>query len=457
MTRNRFIENLKTVILVVLFLTTILLLYLLWGPSFSPNIAQIFEPESNYMPVNAADYIEPLYVAYCRGGEAFSFAADPKHEFAEGVNTFAAYNSAEALLAEISESTYKEAMGTFKSAQICLGYNVPFLEFCEYFGIGRVMGADSIEYMESFAFSEASSESVFIKDGTNHKFYRLLFAESHAVPENDKSDGFGLRYYAGDILGGGSNALISLSGESHLESLIFNAESDDQSRREMAEAVFGDTFDFVRRITDSFGNNTYMYGYGQKTLSSNVSGRFEYQSEQGSAENAGFFKELESALEFAKGFGGLEDDLVLCNVSRSRGKTQGYVFEFCQKLGGVRLYSEDGPALMVEICGSQVIRAERFSVDAQWTSAEDALPAAEPANVLANNCNHIYNISTNSMLAVDQAQAYSYVADNVRYLTLGYFESEASGTLIPCWVAATDTAQFYFDLYTAAPLGFERT
>ena len=455
MTRSRLIENLNTVILVVLFLTTILLLYLLWGRSFTPSIAQIFEPEGNSAPVNAADYIEPLYVACCDGNDSYSFAVDPGYEFIRSITNFASYNSSEALLTEISEATYREAMGTFRSEQICLGYNVPFTEFCEYFKIGRVMGADSLEYMESFAFSEASKESVFVKDGKNNKYYRLLFAEGHEVPAAYKNDSFGIRYYAGDILGGSSSALIPLAAESSLESLGF--EADGQDRREMAEAIFGDTFDFVRRITDSFGNITYMYGYGQKTLTSSVSGRFEYQAEVGAVEPLGFFKEMEAALDFAESFGGLNVPLVLSNAERIGGRSQSYVFEFSQKINGVRVCSENGPALTVEICGGQVTKANRFSADVQpASSGAEPSAAAEPANVLANNCNHIYNISTNSMLAVDQAQAYSYVADSIKYLSLGYFESEASGMLVPCWVAATDTAQFYFDLYTAAPLGFER-
>ena len=457
MTQNRLIEYLKTVILVVLFLTTILLLYLLWGQSLAPGIVGIFEPGASAQSISAKDYIEPLYVAYGNGDGSFVLAENTESDFQSSIAGFAAYNSGEAMLTEISKDTFDEVVEKYKSRMVSFGYNLPFEEFCELFGIGRVLGAESVAYLESFAFSEASKESVFVKDEYNEKYYRLLFAEGHDIPNIPQTGPESLCYGAGDILGGSSHALISLAPTGNLAELScsFDAEGS-ASRRDLAEDIFGDTLDFVRRITDSFGNITYMYGYGQESLTANVDGSYEYKTEGSNLESLGFFKELDSALSFAAVFGGLEDEFVLNNVIRTgSAKSASYTFEFVQKVCGVRVFSDHGPALSIETKGGQVLNASRRIISAQSASGE-TVAAAEPANVLANNCNHIYNISTNSMLAVDSAQAYSYVADNVRFVQKAYFTLEQGDLLMPCWLVGTDTALFFFDLYDASPLGFNR-
>ena len=81
-------------------------------------------------------------------------------------------------------------------------------------------------------------------------------------------------YPASEILGFG-RAYVAVSVESSLSEGSFISEAAERGRdlrTSMAEAVMGENFDFVRRISDGFGNTTYMYGYGQKTFTARADG-----------------------------------------------------------------------------------------------------------------------------------------------------------------------------------------
>ena len=74
--RSRLIEHAKSVILVVLFIATILLLYLLWGKDYlRPAAVTVLRGQA--AEVNESLLVVPDYVAYGSGDGSFSLADDP--------------------------------------------------------------------------------------------------------------------------------------------------------------------------------------------------------------------------------------------------------------------------------------------------------------------------------------------------------------------------------------------
>ncbi len=459
--RKRLIERIKSVVLVVLFFTTILLLYLLWGaPKPSLQIQNLLFGSGEESAPRAQDLLVPLYAAFGNADGSFRLAQNTEEIYRAAAQRFSDFSAEGGVVTEeIDEEQYREALTAYESLSLYFGFDVDFSDFCAQLGIGEFSGAEQIGTFQAFSFSDAARESLLLRDSGTRRCYRIVFgveqnvvAELRALAEESEES----LYPAGDILGGDSTALLPLSATSRLRAGSFTAEPDEDRQIEMAEAVFGDTFDFVRRIEDSFGNVTYMYGYGQKTFSAYVDGTYEYKSEVGQGESLGYFGDLQTGVNFAAACGGWEDSLRLSAVRRLEGgRTGGYEYFFVQSADGVPVYTEHHYAAEISVVDGQVIRYLSATADLKPADEGSSRDLIDPANVLANNCNHIYNISSGSMMSIDSEEALGYVADRVSAVRQGYFRSEAEGLLLPCWVVSTDTgACFFFDLYDASPLGF---
>ena len=185
------------------------------------------------------------------------------------------------------------------------------------------------------------------------------------------------------------SVFLLLGSFSELSEMPFGAaDGSKEVGTDAARAVFGDTFSFVRRITDSFGNVTYMYGYGEKNLYLYAEGAIEYRT---------------------------------------------------------------------TVSGGVVTGLRREGIDPGTYTPGENRAAASPANVIANNSNHIYNILKGSVLAPASDEAFDFAAKAVRSLAPGYYADPSRKLLVPAWVLkASGGEMFYFDLYEGTPLGYTR-
>ncbi len=468
---NRKTETIKNVVIVVLFLSAILLLYLLWQPRLSLKVSGLLElrPSQKEAP-RAEELIKPLYAALSRGDGSFTIdTKDSAAMLALAEEEMRAYfEQGSPQLQEISAEQFAQAMGEWESVQLELSGGLPLSDFCLHF-CGRSPGGDTEDIrLDILAFSSASSESFFVCDRSRGCF-RVLFAEEResvaslsALAKEPDCSG----YSASEILGGEGRALIFLGLASGLSEVPFDNEIEQKGagvRDRMAETLFGSTFDFVRRITDSYGNVTYMYGYGQKTFYASVAGSYEYNTEAGEGAVTDLFTDLDSAVLFLADLGGLDNvsgsGLALSGYEESgSGRAKQRTFVFSQTLGGVRIEGESGPAASVTLTGGQVTAATRNMVyPARDPSGGRPVNTAEAANVVASNANHIYNILNNDTLTIASDEAFDGAVRAAVTLVPGYFASPKDSSLIPCWTLTTENGtRFFFDLYSALPLGFSR-
>ncbi len=473
MSKGRRLENFKNVVIVVLFVSAILLLYLLWQPRLGGiSVEGLLERSafSKEIP-GPVQLVKPVYAAVSAGDGPFAIdTKDSGPMFAKAVEEMKAYlEQGSSQTQEISRDQYYQAMEGWESVQFELGAGLPLGEFCSYFcGTGTNGDAAGIS-LDVLGFSKASSESFFVLDRKAGKYYRLLFAEERQTVDTLSAMAVSTdcsSYIASEILGGSGSALIPLALESSAAAVRSEDEFSSKGeavRDRMASSIFGSTFDFVRRITDSYGNVTYMYGYGEKTFYASVDGSFAYNNEASESSATGLFDDMETAVRFMSGLGGLGEEsgmgLVLEKYSESgSGRNRRRSFEFCQTLDGIRISGEKGPAVSVTLTGGVVTEAFRnmcFSSKPQ--QAEESGYAADGANVIASNANHIYNILNNNTLAVASDEAFTQAAEEAVTLAQGLFASPKDGELKPCWIlTAKSGTRFFFDLYTAAPLGFSR-
>lgn len=468
-------EEIKNILLVVLFLTTILFLYLLWthDTEKSFSLLDVLSGHGGEVDVPSVEEVAvPRLVAISDGSGVFRMASGSTAGLSAAASELIKEACAETTVTvnEINEQQYSAVMSRYSSVQIALSRDVPFTDFVRYHLIRIGTQQDLIRNISMFAFSDASRESIFIYDAPQDRYFRLRTGEPHEFSSQIRSmstldsDSY---YLSSDILGAG-NAFLPVSVQSQLSELTYVTDAavgGRDLRNSMAEVVMGENFDFVRRIIDGFGNITYMYGYGQKNFTAFADGSFEYRGEVSNGNSGDFYEDLKTAISFVARCGGWpgaeagEPSLVLDrSESFSEGRRSGHRYYFSQLVYGVPIRGEDGYAAEIEITNGQVSYFRRCTLTVGRMQSSGRSETVEAANVIANNCNHIYNVLNNNTLVAATDEAFSYVSAVISEMRQGYFKSSGIGELKPCWIVRTqDGTEFYFDLYDALPLGFSRS
>ncbi|NCB42079.1 MAG: hypothetical protein EOM59_05615 [Clostridia bacterium] len=477
MQKINHIEKAKTILLVVLFFTTILLLYLLWSSEYQSrfNLPDILSQREQVQVPEVENVVLPSKVVYSFGDGSFKLLTkNPQEVVAFVVLQLKELNeTANKVVSEITAEQFKEVIDQYKSAFISFDYGIPFDEFCLKYDIYNTTEFDSIMNINLIAFSEADQESIFIYDDNRGKYYRIVSGkESTAVQDLSEiitRENATVYYRVGSIFGGENDSLIPLILTSKLLPIYYKEESEEASksvRKALAESLFGENFDFVRRITDNFGNVTYMYGYGQKTLTNYIDGVLEYKSEVLSGTRGGFYGDLETALSFVATHGtwdsldGQDIEFYLVDAKEiSEDKKSGYEFSFGTFVFGEKVFYEKGFPIEVKILDGQVAYYKRnvISIYDGQGFRENSIIAQDPANVIAQNYNYIYNVMTNNALAVNEDKAFEYVAASVSSVETGLVRIENDSSLQPAWIIHTDQgSSFYFSLYEARPIGLKK-
>lgn len=465
---RRIVENVKNVILVVLFLMTILLLYLLWSSDSGSSIVLSellpFIDREDDVP-DCLDVIVPEYLAVGNGDGCFAIEYDGMSAIQEdSIARLKGIYGGTVQVYTITEDQYNRAMDQYGCAIIKWPVDLPYQEFCTRNGI-ETSAAEGIAYISSLAYSDAAKDSIFIQDRANKVYYRLaLEGANFDRPDLTEDTALQSTYYpASVILGCTSSALIPITEHSSQQVCRYEKESENENMRSiMAEGIFGDTFDFVRRMTDDFGTVTYMYGYGQKTLTVLQNGSYEYKADT-SGESKGFFGDLETALNFVAqcgGWGSSSQGITYRLVKVEEKGTQrdrSYTFGFAEYIGNNRIYAESGVPMIVTVSSGSVSYYFRDAVTlTNFVSGDESL-VCDAANVIASNASHMYKVENNDALSPDTDAAFSIIADSMDSVSMGYYLFASDDSLFPCWVVRLKSGScFFFDLYEGSPLGFSR-
>ena len=156
---DRRIESIKNVFLVVLFSTTILLLYLLWSHNSNNfSILNILAGSGEKADVpRLEEVMAPRYVAISDGSGVFRLA--------EGYTAHVAAAASEALteacgqgsvaVSEINRMQYSAVMSRYNSIQTALCCDIPFSDYAAYNGVSIGAPADQIKTVSLIAFRDA--------------------------------------------------------------------------------------------------------------------------------------------------------------------------------------------------------------------------------------------------------------------------------------------------------------
>lgn len=315
----------------------------------------------------------------------------------------------------IEKSQYDEVM-SYPSITAAFSFDIPFSDFLKNNGIEPPQGSSSVTNVTEISFSSASSENIFIYDGFENAYYRFVtaddaFADRMSAEMSSLISGIEMTnvtaYYTIESLAGIKNdALIPVYQRNVVKSLSCKSEfsiTDSSEIRKYEQMFFSSGLDFVRKITENKGSLIYTYGYNQKKLVLDETGRISYSEELDSAHysDIGFYEGLEEAVDYVKSHGGWSPMMseksvpYLSHVSRitsDDGKYNGYRYEFSIKLKGVPVSFTSGSMLGIEVYGSQVTSYERDIVALSQKDDSDTIDVINAIDVITSEYEEIGNI-----------------------------------------------------------------
>jgi len=492
MSKPNMIEKAKNLSLVVLFLSTVLLLYFFWGNiSFGslaiktlsdqsaqdvPAVAGLIEPEQIFVSFGSDNYtLLPPDKLWYNGSGNVCFIKELR-KFGPAENT---------LVREIDEKTYQQVR-KIRSIWAEFGYDMSLKDFCSIFGVDNPQNYNAIESVTTIGYSTADKgNSIFIYDGKNEKYYWLQSGDSDnsgstyggtdfpGFIDSIEEKGYDSYYPAGSVLGVTNGALMPVDVSSGIGSFAFNQEFylyQTEKINTIAGQFFGSNFDFVRKITEESGTIIYMYGYGQNVLIVNTDGSIEYKEESaGEDSGTGFSDSLQTAVNFVADHGSWESlgetkmTPYLKTVTVDPGKKKGYRFTFGMKIHGTPLLYEDGNAISVDVIDGQVTYYKRNLIefdqrDLDTSGSDDSESVFSPVNLIAQNFKYIYDVllaEGEVTATADQAVMFEEVASKVNKLQIAYVKQKDTeiNEIQPVWVVSVNDVDVYFDLYSAEPIG----
>lgn len=413
--RTKTIERIKDVLIIVLFISAILMLSFSWKDlslDELSSLAQSLQEENSYRP-QLSELVKPSQIKISFGSETYTALSDSWSPEAHGIavsgaggfvsgsdsgSSFhemdsssddqtlygymlrmtSAYLSQPDLVKEqIEESQYREVM-SYQSMAAEFSFPIPFTDFLENNGMSVPEGGEQISCMTIIGFSPVSSENLFIYDSYSDTYYRFVtkdesFAEqmSTALGELISSiEGSGITvYYTIEKLAGIENdTLIPLYVEDTASEMKCESEfsiSDLYAVRRYEEMFFSSGLDFVRKITENKGSLLYNYGYNQKVLILDESGKITYTEEPNSSQYSEitFYQGLNEAVEYIGTHGGwsaLKGENIrpylssVQQIQTESGKFHGFRYVFGIRLNGIPVTFSSGPMLQVDVYGTQI-------------------------------------------------------------------------------------------------------
>ncbi len=320
--KRELFEHFKTVLLVVLFLITILLLYLQFnrqGKSLSISDIMPGGRRANLV-ISVDEYLLPsctvksdgfgrYKVSYQRLRESFDTAS-----FCAG----SLLSSSNVNITEIEREEFDSIIKEAGSVMLVFDYDIPFDDFCLRYTGKTLEKPENFSGFRAILFSDIIKSNLYFRsvDGV---FFKVAVAEN---------------YYSTEALA----RIVEFEAETGFDGLFAPGFRDNDAeieldRSDMAEGIFGDTLDFVRKISDGFGNETYMYGYGQKRLSIYTNGEIEFKRDISGVNTPDFYKDLEVALRLLEETIGIEERNIILKSAKLADSDGEKLFQFVFRTG----------------------------------------------------------------------------------------------------------------------------
>jgi hypothetical protein len=478
--RVKIIEHIKSIILVVLFLWTILLLYFVWGDG---DFGAAAEEQTSQRPVaiEPLEIFQPDRMEVSFGGgvyniinEHFDLLMSCFKTFSEGRNL---------IVEEISQELYEEIVSR-QSIRAVFEYLLPFNVLIELHGINRISGSDNIDIVSEIAYVSGLDDTLFIRDRRAGQYFRIAgtvtdyFDRLREAVEGTPSDQvyFPLTTFVGGEIE--NKTLWPESVVSNIHDLSFSGEdffAQESAVTEMVRSLFKGNFDFVRRIEEDSGTVMYMYGYGQIVVIAHHTGILEYRrviNNQNTVE-LGYLEAFQIANEFIAANGGfttvngveLTPFIREVEIIPVTGQS-GFRFTFGVKPGEGRIFYQRGETMIVDVVNGTVsyFKRQMINIDMEQVKStqDDFREVFSPLlNLIAFNMETIWETLVDlqgiseSDLATDTE--INIILEKISRLDSGYVRICGNEDILKAaWILTIYGLEFYFDIDEGHLFGYRQ-
>ncbi len=489
------IEEIKNVLIVVLLFIAVLLLHFFWNNTrleigtgeenikktystryYMPTLEEIMKPdeinigygEKDYRKIGAAKF-EKVW-----RGES--------EEISKGsvLGRLRAFGSKGDVLVEEIEKGVYEKINNEKTLNVIMPYSLRFLDLCKIYDLKTHASYDKINSIKQISYTAAAKNSLFLYDEKNDKYYRLISSKKdigfEKIINKFSGDRKNISYELGTITGSESSVLIPLEQSSLIEKFRFKNDIDLQQEyatSELGKIFFGESLEFIRKMTQSGGKIVYMYGYGKQVLSVEQNGKLIYTEvlPQEYQKNVGFAEALESAVKFVGVHRGWQDvngeagDIFLKSVDYDE-KFNRYKFGFGMRFDGRKVYYTEGEVTTVVVEKGYVTEYQKQLFAAERNNKEENIETKkkevyEAIDLLTENYKYMWDIASRNTRGKPNPENFEYVVSKITGMEMGYlikFKNdleEANQYSRPVWKVSIGKSKFFFDLYTGEKAGYK--
>ena len=231
---------------------------------------------------------------------------------------------------------------------------------------------------------------------------------------------------------------------------------------ERSKNFFNENFDFVKTIKETSGAVVYIYGYGEKRVRINEKGALEYNGEIGNISSSNVIESLDAAIDFISKNGGFPEGTYLKdiqNILKDQNQNNGYRFSFGYRIGGFPVEFNSNKMehpIEIEVYGNKV-KSYRILVrkvmDMQGISPEQSILYFP--DIIEKNLEHLklkyFNKEQQLPEQIDDEDKILELLKGIEEVRMVYFDTveEGKGQLLkPSWRIKIKGDIYYFDSYT---------
>ncbi|HKL10154.1 MAG TPA: two-component system activity regulator YycH [Clostridia bacterium] len=462
-------EKMKTVFLAMLFVLSVLLTHKLWiiipsGELFPSEVDEAVEEELNIYD----EILSPQsYIYNFGGGYHTIFFTDPNGTWTEVADMVDAFIEEDFAYETLSEEQWQEA-NEYKSVKLQFSFPVPLeLFYSDYKEWNLGEGMDAID---SLLIPATERNVLYIADKSKGIHLKLkgentggeIASKIDGVKSIDHTDYFKTE----DILGIDSDILLPINFDEEIPSVDMTAEievSDKTQITAMAGRIFGENFDFIKKIEENDGSVLYISSYGEKVLRIQADGLLEYTEKlekQIQSPSPDRLESLKRAVYFVRNNGGWPSGAYISDsLSIEKSGMKGYRFLFNYKINGypvLEAAGEGNGAISVDVYGNSVTYYKRRVLREKMDVGEGASASSRmvivPQKVIDRNFREIaaaYIVDNGLDISeISMDQLLFDILSSIDNIQMAYYLDDKDGkeVLMPVWRIAAESRIYYFNV-----------
>ncbi|KDR96343.1 YycH protein [Peptoclostridium litorale DSM 5388] len=460
-------EKLKTILLTFLFMTSIVL------TGLNLNIIDYKSSENTFGRIDANKALdmvlqpERIFVHFGGGGGNNIEVIEGRIEYWKELRQMLKNGIANTM--QVSEKDFNESqeLKQLKSVEIKLPFDISGSFFTSALGLEKSK-LDKYDGIESIIIPLVDDSGIYflLSDGNAVRMERTKIEKSQIVQqlESELEQGNLVRYYMMSTLFPVDSDVLMPVDASGYKYLYFRGRNSVQIENEgrvvqMAKNIFGEKYDFVNRIVETGGANTFIYGFGERVLRMQPDGAIEYLDETIKGSGINQNDAIAKAVDFASKLGVKPSEMNLNKVEKSQiyGK-DAYEFVFSYNIEGLKLKSYDSSIedIAITVAGDSV-----YSYQSNIKSIEDNMTVnlfskndiLSPQTILNDNFDFLKREFEINMEKGKNDEVSTNILGRIKSVELVYFLADTN-VFTPAWCFYMEGQNYIFDAYTGEILNY---